>query len=82
MARVAVIGERTRVTGYALGGAVVMALGQRDGLSMDKLLIAAVRHRLTPRARPPDLADPSASAGAGSIGGQPPISRLAAEHRY
>lgn len=51
--------------------AVVIALGQRDGLSMDKLLIAAVRHRLTPRARPPDRAEPSASAGAGSTGEVP-----------
>jgi hypothetical protein len=50
--------------------AVVIALGQRDGLSMDKLLIAAVRHRLTPRARPPDRAEPTAS-GAGSIGEVP-----------
>ena len=32
--------------------AVVIALGHRDGLSMDRLLVAAIRHRLTPRARP------------------------------
>ena len=30
--------------------ATVIALGQRDGLSMDRLLLAALRHRLTPRA--------------------------------
>ena len=28
--------------------AVVIALGHRDGLSMDRLLVAAIRHRLTP----------------------------------
>ncbi|KAA5825425.1 PrgI family protein [Saccharopolyspora hirsuta] len=30
-------------------GAVVLALGHRDGLSLDKLLLAALRQRLTPR---------------------------------
>jgi hypothetical protein len=51
--------------------AVVIALGQRDGLSMDRLLIAALCHRLTPRALPSDPAEPSAPGGAGSIGEVP-----------
>lgn len=31
--------------------AVVVALGQRDGVGLDRLLVAAIRHRLTPRRR-------------------------------
>ena len=31
--------------------AVAITLGHRDGLSMDRLLVAAIRHRLAPRAR-------------------------------
>lgn len=31
--------------------AVVLALGRRDGVPMDRLLLAALRHRLTPRTR-------------------------------
>ena len=49
--------------------AVVIALGHRDGLSMDRLLVAAIRHRLTPRARPtprPDAPKPNRSAGSPS----------------
>jgi hypothetical protein len=35
-----------------IGGAVaIVVLGQRDGLSLDRLLLAAVRQRLTPRHR-------------------------------
>lgn len=29
----------------------ILALGQRDGISMDRMLLAAIRHRLTPRHR-------------------------------
>ncbi|TWP46031.1 PrgI family protein [Lentzea tibetensis] len=32
-------------------GAAVLALGQRDGVAMDKLLVAAIRQRLAPRYR-------------------------------
>ncbi|WP_219416944.1 PrgI family protein [Pseudonocardia nigra] len=31
--------------------AVVLALGRRDGVSMDRLFVAAIRHRLAPRTR-------------------------------
>jgi hypothetical protein len=49
--------------------AVVIALGHRDGLSMDRLLIAALRHRFTPRARPtppPDTSGENRSAAPSS----------------
>ena len=48
--------------------ALVVALGHRDGLSLDRLLLAAVRHRLTPRApapRPNPSDAPSAEGDSG-----------------
>ena len=46
--------------------AVVIALGHRDGLSMDRLLVAAIRHRLTPPARPTPR-DTSAADGSAAV---------------
>jgi hypothetical protein len=42
--------------------AMVIAVGHRDGLSMDRLVIAAIRHRLTPRARPTSPTDASGAS--------------------
>jgi hypothetical protein len=39
--------------------AVVLALGRRDGMSMDRLFLAAIRHRLAPRTRTAHPADES-----------------------
>lgn len=47
--------------------AVILALGRRDGVPMDRMFLAAIRHRTTPRtrvARPDDFQDDSHSAPA------------------
>lgn len=65
--------------------AAVLALGQRDGISMDRLLIAAVRQRLAPRryASAPEEAVPVPpwlaqavdrhNSGAGPVSGETPL---------
>ncbi|OZM76571.1 PrgI family mobile element protein [Pseudonocardia sp. MH-G8] len=49
--------------------AVILALGRRDGVSMDRLFVAAIRHRLAPRTR---TAHPAGDGPGGSHGGRAP----------